>query len=260
MKPLTLIEVIDAAHLTVFVDSPYPQRGGLMLIGPPETLRTTCIEIALQQHPAALIMSDTNMKTLTSIKDEFCNGRYSSIGFLDYQKIYERGMQTAMNVEGTIRMMIEEGFTRTSHDDPSSPSTKARAFVVAAVVESMFRDRAQKWRDTGFLRRWLTCLMFMPALSRNKLTQAIHDWKRIDFEDIYRRYPTVPIPYNILPTESTWLFNMVKHQPSQATPFILLKKIYSVLKWKYKKDPARAKYVLEDFSKCLSKEGAPIEL
>jgi hypothetical protein len=260
MKPLTLIEIIDAAHLTAFVDSPFQQRGGLMLIGPPETLRTTCIEIALSQHPSALIMADTNMKTLTSIKDEFCNGRYSSIGFLDYQKIYERGQQTAANVEGTIRMMIEEGYTRTSHDDPSSPSTKARAFVVAAVVESMFREKAGRWRDTGFMRRWLCCLLHMPAMSRNKLIGAIHDWKKLDFDAIYRISPTTPIPYNISIKESEWLFNMVQHQPSQATPFVLLKKIFSVLKWKYKKEPKKAITLLENFAPSLSKNGAPIEL
>lgn len=260
MKLITLIEVLDAAHLTAFIDGPFPQRGGIMLIGPPETMRTTAIEIALGQHPGALILSDVNMRTLTSIKDEFSNGRYSSIGFLDYQKLYERGQQTAVNVEGTIRQMIEEGFTRTSHEDPSAPSTKARAFIVAAVVESFYRQKAIGWRDTGFMRRWLCCLLHMPPMSRAKLVDAIHKWEKIDFEGIFRINPTVPIPYNIDTDESEWLMAMVKHQPSQATPFVLIKKIYSVLKWKYKKKPSLATQILDDFAPCLSKHGAPIIL
>src|SRR6266849_1514734 len=120
MKPVTLIEILDAAHLIVFVDSPYLQRGGIMLVGPPETLRTTVIDIALKQHPGALRLSDLNMKSLTGMKDDFTNGRYSTVGFLDYQKLYERNQSTSSNMEGTIRQMIEEGFTRTSHDDPTN--------------------------------------------------------------------------------------------------------------------------------------------
>lgn len=260
MKPLTLIEIIDAAHLSAFVEGPFLQRGGLMLIGPPETLKTTMIEIALEQHPNAMLMGDTNMKTLTGMKDEFTNGRYSTIGFLDHQKLYERGLNTAVNLEGTIRMLIEEGFTHTSHNDPSSPSTKARALVVSAMVETFFQSKCEHWRNTGFLRRWLTVMLHMPTLSRNKITQAVEDWKKIEFDGIRRISPTCAIPLNLSTEENKWLLRVVKDQASQSTPYVLIKKIYAVLKWKYKKQPKHARNVMEDFAPALSKNGAPIEL
>lgn len=255
MKPVTLIEIIDAAHCTAYVESPFEQRGGIMLVGPPETLRTTVIDLALSQHPSALIVNDINMRSLTSLKDELTSGRYSTIGFLDYQKLYERQGSTSSNVEGTLRALMEEGFSKTPHDDPTSASTRARAFLCAAVVESMFKDKAQSWKQTGYLRRWLICLVFMPALSRNKLIQSVHHWKKLEFDGIKRLSPTTPIPYNITEEESQRLLLMVREQPSQGTPFVLLKKIYSVLKWKYKDEPARVANIMSDFAASLKKDG-----
>jgi len=260
MKPITLIEVLDAAHCTAYVESPFEQRGGVLLVGPPETLRTTMIEIALNQHPSALIVSDINMRSLTSIKDDLTSGRYSTIGFSDYQKLYERAGITAANVEGTLRALMEEGFSRSPHDDPTSASTKARAMLVAALVESVYKDRANLWKQTGYLRRWLVCLFYMPAMSKNKLVQSIHDWKKLEFDGIKRISPTTPIPYNITEEESKRLFLMVKGQASQGTPFVLLKKIYCVLKWKYRDQPNRVADIMSDFAPALGKDGAPIAI
>lgn len=255
-----MIDIIDAAHLTAFVEGPFHQRGGLMLVGPPETLRTTCIETALDEHPSACVVSDINMNTLTALKDDFTSGKYSTIGFLDYQKLYERHASTASNIEGTLRQLMEEGYSKSSHDDPSSPATKARAFVVAAVVERFFATHHRQWRESGFLRRWLVCLFSMPPMSRQKITNSVHDWKKIQFDSITRRMPTTPIPYDLTEAESRMLLKMVKEQPSQATPYVLMKKIYVALKWKYKKEPEKALRIIKDFAPCLSKNGTDLIL
>jgi hypothetical protein len=39
-----------------------------------------------------------------------------------------------------------------------------------------------------------------------------------------------------------------------------MKKIYCVLKWKYKGDASRAQEILSDFSLCLEQQGTFIEL
>ena len=36
-----MIECLAAAHLSNYVDSPFHERGGIMLVGPPGSLRTT---------------------------------------------------------------------------------------------------------------------------------------------------------------------------------------------------------------------------
>lgn len=257
---MTLIEILDAAHCTAFVDSPFYQRGGIMLVGPPETLRTTMIDIALGQHPSALVVNDLNMKSLTGLKDDFTSGRYSTIGFRDYQKLYERASSTSSNVEGTLRGLMEEGFTQTSHEDPTAAATKARALLIAAVVESMYKLRAPIWKQSGYLRRWMICLLYMPAMSRSKLIQSVHEWKPLEFDGIKRIAPTTPIPYNITEEESKRLQLMVKEQPSQSTPFVLLKKIYCVLKWKYKEDPGKVADIMSDFAPCLKREGIGVIL
>lgn len=229
-----------------------------MLIGPPETMRTTSIELAFREHPSALCLSDVNTISLDGLKDSFTSGRYSSIGFLDYQKLYERHSSTASNVEGTLRQMMEEGYTRSPHDDPTAPSTKARAFVVAAVTEAFYKRHHKAWRDSGFLRRWICSLFFMPTLSRNRMINAIHEWKKIEFDGIRRITPVTPIPYNLTQKESEYLLHVMRDQSSQATPFVLMKKIYVVLKWKYKQEPAKVRKIVEDFAPSLSKDGTQL--
>lgn len=126
------------------------------------------------------------------------------------------------------------------------------------MVESIYKLKAGDWKQTGYLRRWMICMLYMPAMSRNKLVQAVHDWKRLEFDGIRRISPTTPIPYSITEEESKRLLSMVKEQPSQGTPFVLLKKIYSVLKWKYKDSPNRIADIMTDFAPCLKKEGVGI--
>jgi hypothetical protein len=260
MKPSTLIEVIDAAHLSHYVTGDFIQRGGMMLVGPPETLRTTVIQLALKPHPDALLVSDVNMNSLTGLKEGFTSGRYSTLGFLDYQKIYERHHSTASNVEGTLRQLMEEGFTRNPHEDPTMASTVARSFVVAAVTESFYSRHNKDWRDNGYLRRWLICLLHIDARNKAKITHAIERWKKLEFDGILRRSPVNSISCDLTKQENEYCKFLIREQPSQTTPFALMKKIFTILKWKYK-NFNDVKRILDDFAPCLTNSGgASLEL
>jgi hypothetical protein len=260
MKPSTLIEVIDAAHLSYYVSGDFEQRGGMMLVGPPETLRTTVIQLALKPHPDALRISDVNMNSLLGLKEGFTSGRYSTLGFLDYQKIYERHKSSASNVEGTLRQLMEEGFTRNPHEDPTMASTEARAFVVAAVTEAFYSRHNKEWRDSGYLRRWLICLMHIDSRNKAKITHAIERWKKLEFDGFLRKSPVNSIACDLTAEENAYCKWLVREQPSQATPFALIKKIFTILKWKYK-NFRDVKRILDDFAPCLlNTGGASLEL
>lgn len=256
-----MIEVLDAAHLSASIGGDFQQRGGIMLVGPPETLRTTMIELALKVHPDALLLGDVNMNTLTSLKEGLTSGRYATLGFLDYQKIHERHSSTASNIEGTLRQLMEEGFTRTSHEDPTMPSTRARALVIAAVVESFFSRHRKNWSENGYMRRWLVCLMHIDIRNKRKITDAISAWKKLEFDGILRRCPVNVMPCDLKKEEDEYCKWLVREQMSMATPFALMKKIYAVLKWKHAKTPKQVRIILDDFAPCLlNSGGAHIDL
>lgn len=260
VKPSTLIEVIDAAHLSSYVAGDFEQRGGMMLVGPPETLRTTMIELALKPHPDALRISDVNMNSLTGLKAGFTSGRYCTLGFLDYQKIYERHHATAANVEGTLRQLMEEGFTRNPHEDPTMAATIARAFCVAAVTESFFSRHNKAWAESGYLRRWLICLVRIEPKNKNKIIGAIENWRKLVFDGITRKVPVNKITCDLSRSENDYCKWLVREQPSQVTPFALIKKIYAVMKWKYKSQK-EVERILNDFApSLLNSGGASLEL
>src|SRR5256885_1629489 len=116
MKVTTLMEVISAGHLAKFVDGPFDQRGGIFLVGPPGHLKSTIIKLALIEYPDTLVLSDINVQEFGRLKNSLIGGRYTTIGFGEFEKLYERNPTTAANLEGTLRGMVEEGFDKLSFE------------------------------------------------------------------------------------------------------------------------------------------------
>ena len=87
MQVRSLLEVLDAAHLTKFVRSPFSSRGGILLIGPPETLRTTLISSALEDYPDALVLSDINVKQLIEMREDMSAGKITTLAFTELAKL-----------------------------------------------------------------------------------------------------------------------------------------------------------------------------
>src|SRR6266849_9404066 len=111
MKVRSVLEVLDAAHLTKFVHSPFPTRGGILLIGPPETLRTTLIDSALSDYPDALVLSDINVKQLIEMREDMSAGKITTLAFTELAKLYARNPAVAKNIEGHIMALVEEGLS-----------------------------------------------------------------------------------------------------------------------------------------------------
>jgi hypothetical protein len=74
------------------------------------------------------------------------------------------------------------------------------------------------------------------------------------------------IPFNVTVNESRMLYRLISKQDGgKATPFILLQKILSVLKWRYralgsKKAIERAHEVIEDFGESMNVAGGGAKL
>lgn len=257
MTPQTLIEVIDCAHLTSFITSPFPQRGALMIVGPPGSMKTTFIRVALSEHPSALFLSDLNINSLMRLRDSLVSGRYRTIAFPEYEKLYQRKADTAANVEGTIKQLIEEGFSRASFEELDAITTTARTLIVGAMTYDFYNKMITRWRESGFKRRilWVGISLENP----DRIMQAIRKWELIEINGIPRRYPSKDIPFNVSDTESKAIEGMLKGQ-WEATPYVLLKKMFAVLKWKYPKEPKKPMRIMEELGSCLDNKLGIINL
>lgn len=231
-----LIEVLCSTHLSSFVDSPYEDRGGVMLVGGPGALKTTFLKVVDATYHDAIAMSDVNAKTMNALKESFANEQLRTIVLPEFGKIYERIEATAANVEGILRAMAAEGFYHASFDDQRRQSVVARATVMGAMTSATYNKRFTGWDESGFSRRflWAVFMLDRPDVLENaalenrllKLCFAVAPRPPLD---------GARIPFSVLPLEKLELRNIVKYQPggSHTIHLQLLMKVLSVLRYWY---------------------------
>jgi hypothetical protein len=259
MQVRSLLEVLDAAHLTKFVRSPFNARGGILLIGPPETLRTTLISSALEDYPDALVLSDINVKQLIEMREDMSAGKITTLAFLELAKLYARNPAVAKNIEGHIMALIEEGLSLASFQDKRMSSTKARSLVIAACTEKFYGQRFTEWTDSGFSRRFLHCMYRLD--DPWALAEAQEKRTLIELDTIKRKIPgNREIKWNVEPEEMRAIRKLLKYQFRKgiSTPFNLAANIYCVLKWKY--DATEARTIFGDFAQSLQDDSALLVL
>ena len=260
-----LIEVLCAAHLTYLVDTPFPERSGIMLVGAPGVLKSTFLEELDRQYPNVITMSDLNVKSLVQFRDQIAAGTIQTLVFPELQKLYERKDETAANLEGTLRALVAEGFQAASFEDQRVNRVRARCLVIGAMTPATQARRFQIWDESGFNRRFLWSLVRLR--NPEALEEAILAWRRLDFR--IRNVPQIPpfgdkIPNLTTRQERHNCRMLVKYQPGgsgvQQAQFLV--KIMAVLKWWYTEtQPGRdAMQVISAFGESLGREGTRLNL
>jgi hypothetical protein len=252
------MEVISAAHVARYVGpSPFEQRGGIFIVAPPGHIKSTIIKESLLLYADTLVLSDLNVQQLSNLKNALISGRYSSIGFGEFEKLYERNPGSAANLEGHIRALVEEGFDKQSFESQQMIGVTARVMLVGGITPVAYARRWQSWLDSGFARRFIWC--HYRLADEDLIVEAIRKWKRISFGSVSTAVPAnKEIPYKVRQSDARILERMLDNQPSKETPYTLLKKIFCVLIWRYGRKKAFA--ILHDFSQSLSRNGAELEL
>jgi hypothetical protein len=256
MKVNSLVEVIMAAHLSASVDHHrFPQRGGIMLVAPPGSLKSTILKTSLDEYPDALILSDINVQTLNPLRDDIAAGKINTLAFPALEKIYERHSSTASNIEGTLKAMVDEGFREASYENHQMLGKfEARCQVTGAIIPAIYRLKFQQWNENGMLRRFLWC--FYKLSDPTVIIRAIHQWRHIEFGNEVVLRPK-RIDLNVTDSESQRLEVMLRYQHGKEVPLIMLKKILSVLKWRYRNgDETQPMKIIKDFSECLEEKPA----
>lgn len=267
MQLLNLYRFLSAAHLTHAVDpvpEAFSQCGGVMLVAPPEQMKTTAVK-CLSGYGDCLVLSDLNVRQLAKyLRDEISAGRYHTLALTAFEKLYARDADTAANIEASLSAMMEEGFGHASFEDSRAFVRTAKCLVVGALVESAYRIHYSHWIESGFARRfvWVHFRLKDPML----LTRAIVNWEPLQVSN-GDGLPSMPfgnkIPWTTTKEELMDIWGLIKDQPGKSTPHILLAKVLSVLKWYFRKKESPAKEawaVLRDVSKSFKmREGALIE-
>ena len=258
------LEVLCATHLSSYVLSPFRDRGGLFLVGPPGAWKSTACELVENSYQDALSLSDINAQGLNRLKPRITAGSVRTLVLPEYSKLYERNADTASNVEGTLRAFVAEGFRSASYDDPTIARLQARTTLLGAMTPE-FRDKhAQRWQDSGYARRFLWALVQLE--DPTVFDRAVERWELVDVK--VSHVPHVPsgghIPNLTTRRERQALAHLVKYQPfPHSAQLQLLAKILAVLKWwrvQRGQKPGDAFKTVQLFSRALGKHGAQLVL
>lgn len=263
MYAADLVEVLCACHLSSYVQSPFQERSGLMVVGPPGSLKSTFVT-ALSPYPGTVVVSDINAKTLGYYRDGMASGQIKTMVLPEMEKLYERHPYTASNIEGTLRALVGEGFRGTSHEDSRMSTFTARAMVIGALTIKSRQSRFVAWEDSGFNRRFLWSLIRLK--DADLLEKAAINWELVPFQ--VSHMPRVPIggessiPNHTTVYQRQLLYSWVKDQPggNHALHVQLLTKVLAVLQWWYlQTSPERdAMETVRRFAFSLGKEGADV--
>src|ERR1700674_2410733 len=132
VKVSTYIEFLWAAAMSYRVESAFHDRGGIMMVAPPASLKTAILSAIEQNSIGVMGCSDITLKTLTAARDLIAAKKIHTLMFYDFQKIYERKADTAAATIGTLRALMCEGFTSAAFEQQNIVQLKARAMVIAA--------------------------------------------------------------------------------------------------------------------------------
>lgn len=255
----SLIEIVTASHLSRYVQSQYPQRGGLMMVAPAGQLKSTSVEV-LDHYPDAKVVSDLNVQTLIKLRDDIVSGEIQTLAFTDIEKLYKRHGAVASNIEGIIMALVEEGFRKASFQDQRMIAMPARCAVIGAMTLKCYEQHVTEWTDNGFARRFL--FLHYHVENAWKLEEAIKQWKRYELDNTYSaRVPADrQIPYIVTAKQQVIIERALKHQRSRLSPRIMLQKITAVLNWKFAKEPKRVEDILKALAEALGPNGAALEL
>ena len=251
-----MVEILGAAAHAWAVDWNFRQQGGIFIAAPPGQLKTFMMQ-ALENVPGVKTISDLTSRELDKIHARIESKEIKTLVFLELPKIYERKYETATNIMGHIRSLVDEGFSGIS---ASQSGIKSRCTVLAAMPLKFQRQHEAEWDDNGMGRRVIFSRF---VLARPEIIErAIVTGERIKTSASFP-VPFDPIKMSVTEAESQELLLILKRsEQSTGTPLVLLKKIVSVLRWRakemHRKDDSME--LVREFACSMGRSGAEVEI
>lgn len=256
MRYNTLLEVVAAVHVGNQVDLPFSGKGGLFLVAPPGSFKTTITEVA-NTFGRVCLVSDINVATIVKMKEAIQGGQIKTLAFSDFGKLYKRNPAVGKNLEGHIMAFADEGFRRASFQSQVVATSCARCTIIGAITTGFFDEMIDDWMKSGFYRRFL----FARYMVQNGevVEQAILEERLARFDDSFvPKYPLSMISEKLTQSQRNLIDKITLHYPYKNMALIMLERIYKSLIWKH--GTQKATDIILDFAPCLSKDGAMLVL
>ncbi|MGH8906831.1 MAG: hypothetical protein ACRD0K_10030 [Egibacteraceae bacterium] len=261
-----MIEVLCAAHLSSYVVSELRERGGLVIIGDPATLKSALLSVIDHNYHNAISLSDINARALTDLRGQIASESIRTIVLPEFAKLYERGnVGTAEHVVGTLRAMAAEGFQAAAFEDSRINRTTAHCTVIGAMPPALQSLRFNQWEVSGLNRRFLWPLV---AMKDGELLETSRVERRLlDLE--LSSYPPIPtggvIPNDTTREERARCRTLVKYQPggNHVTQLEMLVRVLAVLQWWYPmigRPREQAMQTVQEFGVSLGRGGARLDV
>lgn len=228
-----------------------------MFVAPVGHLKTAITKTLDLWQPQALVFSDVTIRQLSEMREDISGLKTTTLAFMELPKLYARNADIASNLEGALHQMADEGFRLPNWEAQDLVVKEAKALIVGAMPTNFYKKKWTEWKNSGWARRFLWCHFQLgnPEI----IMDSIDRWVPIDFgKIIYSTPASGGIPFTVSEPESNLVRNILRRTKAgyDAVPFILMKKIFAVLKWRYADLGARsaakqAGEIIEDFSECL---------
>lgn len=255
------MDMLCAIHFSSYVPSPIQDAGGIAVVGPSGTLKSTVITSVSNLYPAKCICdSNWYFGKLVKMGGSFYNRSIRSIIVPELSSIYAGDPRTSGRIENMFQQMAGEGSFSTNEADSRFCRYEMRATIFFALTPEFCSKMNKKWEE-GFHRRFLWAFIAME--NDEILLDYLIKWKRAEIE-ISR--PIMEPATGVIPdllTEkekrkvSDLLINQKVFGPNH-TRFVTYTKAISVLRWHYKRMGIKrdAMETAEVFSGCLSQKAA----
>lgn len=228
-----------------------------MLVAPPASLKSSTLDF-LTEYPSVMIVSDLNVQSFNSMRGDIVAGTTTTLVFSDLEKLYQRHSSVASNLEGHIKALADEGFRRPSFQDQRAISMPAHAAIIACMTEDFYERKIGQWLNDGFARRFIWCHYTLE--NPDIILDAIREGELLNLGS-NGFSPVIPSSRRISgaldKNEVIYLQRTLRFHRQRETPFILMKKIAAVLKWKFGKG---WKKIIMDFEQSLTKNGAKVTI
>lgn len=227
-----------------------------MLVAPGGHGKTSILDPLVAELPKILPLSDLTTRQAVKLRSSIVEGKYRTLVIDEMEKLYQRMDSTALNLEGTLQAMIEQGFSDEPGSRPTGDVMKAQCLVITNLTEEFYVTRTKLWSD-AFLRRWLVCKFRLEK--PDIFADAIQEWRRVEIRTTgLFTVPFDDIPYAVTRDEQIAIRKWLQlADRDDKTPQQLLHKILSVLRYRFRLSGQKdlSFEILKDFSMCLSKQG-----
>jgi hypothetical protein len=254
------LEALCGFHLASYVESPFNDRGGVMLVGPPSVLKTAFLDVLERNYSTVVSLSEVTARQLGDMSPTFYNGAIRSIVFPDFENLFGGDPRTAGRIERSIMALTGESRRVVAYDeDARFQKFQSRCTVFGAMTEKFYRRNARRWDDSGFHRRFIWSTFTLQ--DANLLMDCVEKWMLTDIGDIrVPKEPTTGLIRNCLDNEErakirTWLDH--RERPHEIR-FQLLAKATAALKDHYakRKIERSAMDTMHNFSETIQQNAA----